>query len=214
MARPTVEYPVRDEEPMGETDQHRDELYKYALEVLLEHFKGRAGIYVSGNNFVYYTKGDPKAVVSPDTYVVKGVAQAQRDTYMLWEHEGRAPCFVLEITSKSTRQQDLGEKMSRYRDDLEVPEYFLFDPRGEWIPELLRGFRLEQGVYQPIAPNEDGRLPSQELGLELATLEGHVRYYLPDSGEPLPTTTERAEAAEAELARLREENARLKSESP
>lgn len=217
---PAVEYPVRDGKPMGETDQHRDELKDYALNVLLDHFAGIPGVYVSGNNFVYYAEGDPRVVVSPDTYVVKGVEQAQRDTFKVWEHEGRRPCFVLEITSKSTRREDLGAKMSRYRDDLEVPEYFLFDPRAEWIQEGLRGFSLaEPGLYQPMEPDARGRFPSAALGLELGVLGGHLRFFRPGEPDPLPTRAERADAerqradaerqradaAEAELERLRAE---------
>ncbi len=204
-----IEYPVRDGKPMGETDRHRDELKDYAVNVLLDHFEGRPSIYVSGNNFVYYQQGDPKAVVSPDTYVVKGVEQRQRDTFMLWKEEGHKPCFVLEITSKSSRREDLGAKMSRYRDDLEVPEYFLFDPFGEWIKERLRGFVLECGVYQAIQPGPSGRLPSGELGLELAAVGGHLRFFSPGADEALLT---RAEGREKERQRADQECQRAEEE--
>jgi len=211
-----VDYPVRDGEPMGETDQHRDELKDYAVNVLLDHFGDEpTRVYVSGNNFVYYVQGDPKAVVSPDTYVVKGTDQLQRDTFKVWEEGGHKPCFVLEITSKSTRRADLGAKMSRYRDDLEVPEYFLFDPRGDWIPERLRGFVLgEPGVYRPVPATPAGRLTSGELGLELAVESGHLRFYLPGSAEPLPTRSERAERERqrAERERQRAERERQRAE--
>ena len=65
---PAVDYPVRDGRPMGETDRHRDELQDFAVNVLIDHFAARAHeVYGSGNNFVYYAEGDPRAVVSPDT---------------------------------------------------------------------------------------------------------------------------------------------------
>jgi Uma2 family endonuclease len=216
---PAVEYPVQDGEPMGETDQHRDELQNYAVNVLLDHFSAEPKVYVSGNNFVYYVEGDPKVVVSPDTYVVRGVAQKQRDTFKVWEH-GCSPCFVLEITSKSSRHTDLGAKMSRYRDDLQVPEYFLFDPRAEWIGERLRGYVLaDPGTYRPIERNERDRLLSTELGLELGVVDGHLRFFRPGEEKPLPTRAEgaqraereaqRADAAEAEIERLKAEIKRL-----
>jgi Uma2 family endonuclease len=227
-------YPVQDGEPMGETDRHRDELQSYAVNVLLDHFREVPLVYVSGNNFLYYVQGDPRAVVSPDTYVVRGVEQRQRDTFKVWEERGHSPCFVLEITSKTTRRVDLGEKMSRYRDDLRVPEYFLFDPLTDWIEGQLRGFALdESGVYLPILANAQGRLESPELGLELAVSEGHLRFYPLGASRPLPTRAEqaeeekvradtaeeraekaeeRAEKAEEELRELRAEVARLRRE--
>src|SRR5690606_36440951 len=134
------------------------------------HFEAHQPAYVSGNNFVYYREGDPRACVSPDTYVVRGVPQRQRDTFKVWEEGGRKPCFVLEVTSKSTQAEDRKRKLVRYRDELEVPQNCLFDLRGDWIPERLRGDVLEGGQYRPITPNSQGRLPSAALGLELATL--------------------------------------------
>ena len=47
-----------------------------------------------------------------------------------------------------------------------MPEYFLFDPRSEYLKPSLRGFRLIAGEYRPIEPI-DGRLPSEMLGLHL-----------------------------------------------
>lgn len=206
---PPIEYPTRDGRPMGETDEHRQEMEQYAINVLEDHFAKDPAVYVSGNNFVYYTEGVPADCVSPDAYVVKGAPKKLRDTYKLWEEGGRAPCFALEVTSKSTRSEDLGPKMSKYRDDLHIPEYFLFDLRGDWLAEKLRGFRLVGDLYQPIAAGPGGRLPSVELGLELGVEGRHLRFYVAGATAPLPTRAERAERAEAENARLREEIKRL-----
>jgi Uma2 family endonuclease len=211
-----IEYPTRDGKPMGETDQHADRL-RECVEVLRDRFAGDPQLYVSGNNFVYYTEGVMEDVVSPDVYVVKGVAKRERDSFMCWKEGGATPCFVLEITSKSTRREDLGDKMAKYRDDLEVPEYFLYDPREEWIAEGLRGYRRQGGEYVRIEPNASGRLVSLELGLELQLFADHLRFFEPAAQEPLPTRAERAERerdraerAERELKELRAEIERLK----
>jgi len=207
-----VEYPVRDGRPLGETDQHRQELVDYAVNVLAWHFRDEPAVYASGNNFVYYVEGDRKAVVSPDAYVVRGVEPRLRDTFKVWEEGGHRPCFALEITSRSTRREDLGAKMSRYRDDLRVPEYFLFDPRGEWIEEGLRGFVLEPpGVYQQLRPGPSGRLSSQQLELELGVQDGHLRFFRPGSREPIPTHAERAEQERQRAEGLAEEVRRLRA---
>lgn len=222
-----VEYPTRDGRPMGESDDHRDEMKDFAIDVLKDFFAPDPNVYVSGNNFLYYTEGVPADCVSPDTYVVKGAVNRQRDTYKVWEEGGKVPCFVLEVTSRSTRREDLGDKMVRYRDDLGVPEYFLFDPRAEWVTERLRGVRLENGLYQPILPAPNGRLTSQSLGLEMVAQGRHLRFYVPGSAEPLPTRAERAERereraegerqradrAEAEMRRLQAEIEHLRREA-
>ncbi len=211
-----VVYPSRDGRPMGETDDHRDELKDWMLNVLRDRFAGEPMVYVSGNNFVYFVEGDTKECVSPDVYVVKGVPNRQRDNYQAWKEGGRLPCFVLEITSKSTRREDLGEKMAKYRDDLGVKEYFLFDPHREWVVDQLRGYALQGDMYQSINPNAAGRLPSGELGLELAVVGGHVRFFAPGDSAPLPTREERAEQehqrAEQEHQRAEQERQRAEQE--
>ena len=205
-----IVYPVRDGRPMGETDEHRDEMMSYAIDVLRAFFAADPMVYVSGNNFIYYTEGVPGDCVSPDAYVVRGVPNRLRDVYKVWEEGSKVPVFALEVTSKSTRSEDLGGKKSKYQDDLKVREYFLFDLRGDWLPERLRGYRLAGDLYLPIAANAAGRLPSEELALELGVQGRHLRFYRPGAAEPLPTDAERAATAEAEVARLRAEIERLR----
>ena len=48
-----------------------------------------------------------------------------RRIYKLWE-EGRAPQVIFEVTSRSTRREDLRSKHDLY-ERLGVSEYFLFD---------------------------------------------------------------------------------------
>lgn len=217
----SIEYPSRDGKPMGETDDHRDEMQEYAINVLKDFFKSDAMVYVSGDNFLYYVEGDPSVCVSPDVYVVKGVPKRQRDIFKVWEEGGHVPCFVLEVTSKGTRMEDLGDKMAKYRDDLGVREYFLFDPRAEWVANRLRGYVLENGLYQLISAGQNGRLVSRELSLEIGADERHIRFYLPGSASPLPTRGEgaeqerqRADNAEEEVRRLRAELNRLGGGKP
>jgi len=212
LANRPVEYPESDGKPMAESDAHRDEMQRFGIEVLADHFAGRGDVYVSGNNFVYYRRGDPRGVVSPDVYVVRGVPQRLRPTFKVWEEGGARPCFALEVTSHTTRENDLGEKMMRYRDDLRVAEYFLFDLTGDWIPEHLRAYRLEGGEYRRLTPGDGGRVMSEQLGLELARVDGHLRFYLPGAALPLPNRAERAARAQAEAARAQAENEALRAE--
>jgi Uma2 family endonuclease len=205
------EYPTSDGKPMAETDRHRD-LGVYFIEALKRFFRERPEVYVSGNNFVYYEEGNPRAVVSPDVYVVFGVPMKQRDCYMAWLEGGRLPDVVFEFTSKKTRREDVQLKGPRYERVLRVPEYFLFDPTGDYLKPRLQGFRLQGGAYVPLEV-VDGRLHSERLGLDLVQEHQWLRLFDPVRGEWLPTYQEeaaRAEAAEAEVARLRAELDRLR----
>lgn len=93
---------------------------------------------------------------------------------------------------------------------MRVPEYFLFDLSRDRIDAGLRGYRLVGDEYREVEPHPDGRLESEQLGLELAGEGRRLRFYRPGSSEPLPSPREHAERAEAELTRLRAELERLR----
>ena len=48
--------------------------------------------------------------VAPDVFVVIGVAKKKREYYLTWE-EGKNPTVVIEITSSSTRQEDIKKEI-------------------------------------------------------------------------------------------------------
>ena len=87
----------------------------YVTCALRRHFprRGRGDVYVGSNNFLYYERGNPRAVVAPDVYVEVGAAAHLRDTYLLW-NEPKGPDFVLEVTSTSTRREDERRKRDVY----------------------------------------------------------------------------------------------------
>jgi hypothetical protein len=197
-----VDYPTSDGRPMAETDLHRDVMLD-AIETLKMHFAGQQ-VYVSGNILLFYRPGNKRRHVSPDVLVVRELDPHIRDNYLLWE-EGRAPNVVIEITSRSTRDEDLEDKLEIYQDEIKVAEHFLFDPRSEYLKPRLQGYRLSDGGYVPIAP-VDQRLPSKELGLQLEADGNQLRFYDPASDRWLPTPQEaRLEA----LAALQERDAAL-----
>src|SRR5262249_52247528 len=89
------DYPTSDGRPMAETDWHRD-LMIALIKTLEAYFAGQPQVYVSGNLLVFYKKGDRRKHVSPDVFVVKGVAKQQRPNYLIWE-EGQPPHLVIEL---------------------------------------------------------------------------------------------------------------------
>jgi Uma2 family endonuclease len=196
---------------MAETDLHLEEMVE-AIAILKHRFREDPTVYVAGNLLIYYEEGDTTARFAPDVFVVRGVPKRRRRIYKLWE-EKEVPAFVLEVTSRGTRLQDKGSKRELCA-ELGVREYFLFDPEADYLKPPLQGFRLRAGDYEPIEPDAAGQLTSEELGLLLTReAEGLLRFIDPASGEPLLRIEEhavrgereaaRADAAEAEIARLR-----------
>jgi Uma2 family endonuclease len=208
-----VVYPTSDGKPMAETDKHR-RLMMYVIDALNVYYADRPDVYVSGNNFVFYEEGNPKARISPDGYVVFGVPPGPRDSYKTWDEGGLMPDVVFEFTSRKTRAEDTDTKLPLYERVLRVPEYFLFDPTGDYLRPRLQGYRLIEGQYVRLEL-VGGRLHSEKLRLDLVQAGEDLRLYDPRRREFLlnpveqarcaEAETERANAAEDEVARLRAE---------
>jgi Uma2 family endonuclease len=209
---PEIEYPTRDGKPMAETELH----WLVAVDViqmLRAWYAKEKMVWVGGNQLLYYVEGDPRKSTSPDVMVALGIPKLPlRDIYLVWK-EGKAPDVIIEVSSRKTRREDVLTKFELYRDVLKVREYFLFDPRAEYLKPPLQGYRLRKGDYVPI-PEADGRLPSKVLSLHLERDGEWLRLYDPIKGRWLLTSAEsqqklaeveeaakRARAAERRLAR-------------
>jgi Uma2 family endonuclease len=201
-----IEYPYSDGQPMGESEIHVKEMM-YLLEAFTERFRERADAYVAGNMFFYFEQGNSKAVVAPDLFVVTGVEKRERRSYLLWQEGGQVPCLVVEVTSKSTRSEDLDFKKGCY-ERLGIEEYFLFDPLGEYLQPRLQGFRLVDGRYRKLEPAADGSFSSRTTSVTLRPEGNHIRALDHATGTPFLRDEEvraRVREMDAELARLREE---------
>jgi Uma2 family endonuclease len=214
-----IHYPESDGEPMAETEIHLDVTIDL-IQGLRRRYRDDANVYVVGDMFLYYVQGDPRAVVSPDVFLVHGVPKTpRRRIYKLWE-EGKAPSLAIEVTSDSTRDEDVRKKKAIY-ERLGIEEYFLFDPLGDYLTPRLQGYRLAEGRYQRLPADPDGSLRSLTTGLILRPVDSGLRLVDAETGEPIPwegelddrlrAAEERADreaaarkAAEAELARLRQ----------
>ncbi len=217
-------YPESDGEPMAETELHLEEIV-YVWQALKDRFAEKPDVFVGANLFLYYRKGDPRAVVAPDGFVVKGVPKLlpgnrRRRKYRLWE-EGQAPCFVLETTSEDTQDQDKKGKKDTY-EELGVDEYFLFDPLGDYLSPRLQGFQLVGRWYRPIRPQPDGSLISHTTGVIFRPDGTQLRLTDARTGAPLLRKEEEAEArrraearaaAEAEARQQAEEKAAAEAEA-
>ena len=187
--------------------------------------QGRTDFYVGANIFVYYSVEQAREVAEemekgveqtafrgPDVFWVGGVDPDRvRKVWIAWEEGGRLPDVIFEMLSPSTAKKDRTKKRDLYARTFGTAEYFMYDPETC----ELEGLRLAGRSYRPIPPDPNGRrLWSQQLGAFVGLWHGifedrerdWVRLFRPD-GSLVPTPEEaerqRAEAVEAELARLR-----------
>jgi hypothetical protein len=128
---------------------------------------------------------------------------------MLWAEQGKYPNVIIELLSNSTAKVDKGFKKNLYQDTFRTPEYFWFHP------ETLefQGFGLMGSKYQPLEPNAQGWLWSQQLELFVGVHESQLRFFTPEN-QLVSTPEERAETAQqqAEVAQQQAEAERQQKE--
>ncbi len=191
-------YPSEDGQPLAETDAHLMAIFAI-LSVLKQYVGAESRQFsksvnkpgtVLSDQFLYYAEGYPRLRVAPDVMVIFNVAGGGRDNYKIWE-EGEVPAVIFEVTSKGTKGEDESFKHLLY-EQIGVQEYWQFDPKGEWIPEKLKGYWLDEDRYRPI---KDSRSAALKLRLQV---EGELlAFYREDNGEKLLTPEELAETNEA-----------------
>jgi hypothetical protein len=145
----------------------------------------------------------------------------------MWE-EAKGPSVVFEVSSRSTKHEDLGTKMRLYA-QLGVQEYYIYDPTGDYLDPTLAAFQLVGDGYLPMEPSnnavqlddiqltpatdEPPEYVSRLLGLRLALDEtGYLVFFDEATGQRLLTDEEARQRAEKENARLLDELERLRSQ--
>jgi Uma2 family endonuclease len=197
---PPIHYPAGDGQPVAETFDH---LYVILITIeVLRQYLEEAQACVLGNQYLYYSQGYPRLRCAPDVMVIFGVESRSRDNYKIWE-EGEVPRVVFEMTSAGTKDQDEGFKKDLY-EQLGVEEYWQFDPKQEWIADQLRGYRLVNDAYVPIAKNI-----SIALGLRFEATGALISFYRLDNGEKLLIPVELRAQAERLQATLETTQATL-----
>jgi len=201
------------DEPPLETELHLEQIM-LLLKCLKWLWRDRNDFYAAGNLTIYYSynKRKDEKFRGPDFFVVLDTERKTRKSWVVWEEDGKYPNLILEILSESTAKTDRGLKKKLYQDTFRTPDYFWFDP---YTLEFA-GFHLVDGKYQPLEPNNQGHLWSQQLELYLGIYQGLVRFFTPE-GDLVPTPEEIAESerqqkeiaqqkAERLAAKLRELN--------
>jgi len=209
---PPDNLPETDGIPM-ENDWHR-----LAMSLLIEsityHWRDREDYFVGGNMCIYFNENQwrNRDFLGPDFFFVsESTLNPPRRYWAIWDEGGKYPDVIIELMSASTEAVDKGSKKETYEKTFRTYEYFVFNPDTN----VLEGWRRKTNKYEPITPNDRGWLWSEQLGMWLGVWTGrfqnkhatYVRFY--DAEDRLvPSLEEVAQAAQAEVARLKEQLAK------
>ncbi|RAM48606.1 MAG: Uma2 family endonuclease [Hapalosiphonaceae cyanobacterium JJU2] len=164
--------------------------------------------FIGANLTIYFSRQQLKNrdFRGPDFFLVKDTEKRSRNSWVVWEEDGRYPDLIIELLSDSTANVDRTLKKNLYQSRFHTPEYFWFSPETlEFI-----GFELVGNQYQEIVPNSQGWRWSQVLNLYLGIYEDKLRYFSA-VGNLVPTPEEAAFAAQqqAQQAQARANNTEL-----
>jgi hypothetical protein len=148
---------------------------------------------------------------APDVCVIPNVRDPdrRRGAFDVAE-EDTQPILAIEVVSQHYRKEDRVDKVRRY-EQAQVAEYVIFDrrwERGRYVDEVI-GYRLDDGRYRPLLPNEDGVILCETVGLWLGLENGRPVIVDMDTGDRLLTSQELEERAEAEARARAEAEARV-----
>jgi len=180
---------------MAETDLHWQ--WMVTITERLKRYFAKQRVYVASDLLIYYEEDNPRKSVAPDAFVVLDCKPGNRDIFQIWK-ERRTPNFTLETTSKTTRREDRIKKKEVYA-QIGVAEYFLYDPRQEWLKPPLQGYRLAKGDYDLIPPDADAGIVSEQLGVRFVLESGALAMFSSSTGERLLSGTELADELERRL---------------
>ncbi len=186
---------------------------------LIQHFGNPETTLIAGEHYLarIHTR-DLTGVRYPDLLIAFGVhpaAYRRSNAYVLSE-QGKPPDFVLEIASRRTAREDVGDKRNDYA-ALHIPEYWRFAETTSFRVPLLAGDRLtEDGHYRPIPIEEgDGGVLqgySQVLNLLLRWENGQLAWHDPETGRHIVTFEDQREALSREREALSREREALSRE--
>jgi Uma2 family endonuclease len=178
------------DEPEMETSLHYMQLL--LLVTCLEWlYRERNDFFIGANLTIYFSRQQlrNRDFRGPDFFLVRDTEKRPRNSWVVWEEDGRYPDLIIELLSESTAEIDRNLKKNLYQNRFHTPEYFWFSPESL----EFAGFELIGNQYQQIRPNQRGWLWSQVLGLYLGVEAGKLRYFTLD-GDLVPTPEEVATA--------------------
>jgi Uma2 family endonuclease len=125
--------------------------------------------------------------VVPDNMVVLCDQPIEAETSYNLPLEPAGPFWVLEYVSKNNKRKDYEESFDKYERDLKVPFYLVFYPENQ----DLTLYHFKGRKYVSVKPNKHDRYPIPDLELEVALLDGWVRFWYRGELLPLPAELQR-----------------------
>jgi Uma2 family endonuclease len=120
--------------------------------------------------------------VVPDNMVVRSTEPLKLDGSFDIPLQPVGPFWVMEYISKHNKRKDYDNSFPKYERDLKVPYLLMFYPDNQ----ELTLYRHNRRKYVSVKPNEHGRLAVPELEVEVALLDGWVRFWFRGQLLPLP----------------------------
>ncbi|MDB5306495.1 MAG: hypothetical protein JWO38_697 [Gemmataceae bacterium] len=159
-------------------------------EITLESFAlvraARPDVQVFNELLVQYPESgedpDKPARVAPDNMVIVHPEPIRAAGSFITPLQPVGPFLVLEYVSRHSQRKDYDDTFRRCERDLKVPYYILINTDKK----ELTVFRMSSERYVAVPPNDAGRLPIPQLELEVALLDGWVRYWFRGEILPLP----------------------------
>ena len=142
------------------------------------HWQDKTDYFIGANLTIYFSRQQLKKrdFRGPDFFLVKGVTNQPRNSWVVWEEDGRYPNLIIELLSESTSQIDRTLKKELYQNRFRTPEYFWFSPNSL---EFM-GYRLMGDFYQEIPLTPSGKRWSEQLQLFLGVEHKKLCYFTPD----------------------------------
>jgi Uma2 family endonuclease len=193
---------------MPERTEH-DFISDDLCDMLRAHFADHPKVAVFRNLIIHWDRPDV-GDYAPDVAVVAPVRNRDENrSQFIVADEGARPLLTIEVVSRSTRRYDRVDKVRDYA-LVGVQEYVYIDVwerRGQ-VQRELAGFRLEDGRYLPILPDEDGALFLNSVNLRIGLDDDRVWLEDAATGQELLTNLQAQSAlrtAEARIAVLEAE---------
>jgi Uma2 family endonuclease len=196
----SIFYPESDGLPMADNTRQFESIV-YVKKGVDWLFSPDPNVFIAGDLLWYPVEGNPKLRQAPDVMIVFGRPKGDRGSYQQWREENIPPQVVFEILSPGNTIPEMIRRFQFY-ERYGVEEYYIYDPDNANFDGYLR-----QGIFlEPIETMQDWI--SSRLGTKFRlSSEGKLELFQPDE-QPFETyeqLAERAEQAEAEIQRLREQ---------
>ena len=186
---------LRPENFMEATDQATQR--EITLESLALVKPRRKDFHVFNELLVQYPRKGKKrpGQVVPDNMVVLSVEPITAETSFNTPIEPAGPFWVMEYVSKGNKRKDYEESFQKYEQELKVRYYLVFHPETQ----DMTLYQHTGAKYVSVQPNDQGRYAIPEVEIEVAILDGWVRFWYQGKLLPLPAELQ----GELDLARQR-----------